>query len=184
LSVLGHSLGGLVVAADAALTGFRAHRTLFLTANMWDLTRMEGIGERARAHLFNSLVSLFVRLDRPFPSKRLSIGNCDEAPAYWAQFLAWARTGQFCSREGFDYGGGMFAWDKPAVAIVADGDWMCTAEGARRFVRAGESGIPVVIEGPASGHAIHPNHFDLIRNPACVSFRARVAEFLSTGRFM
>ncbi len=183
LGVLGHSLGGLVTVADAARTGFRARRTLFLTANMWDMTVMERFPERVKAHLINAILTMFVRLKMPFPARRFGIGNCDEAPDYAAQFLGWARTGRFLSRSGFDYGSGVDKWGRDAVAIVGDGDWMCSPGGSRRFVRSTATGIPVIEEGFISGLPIRPNHFDLIRNPSCRPFHARVADFFESGRF-
>lgn len=183
LCVLGHSLGGLVTVADAARTGFRARRTLFLTANMWDMTVMDGFSERAKARVMAAVLASFVRLNIPFPVRRLGIGNCDEAPGYVSQFLGWGRTGRFLSRSGFDYGTGMDAWGRDAAAVVGDGDRLCPVAGARRFVRSAETGIPVFEEGRASGLAMRPNHFDLIRNPACLPFHARAAEFLEHGRW-
>ncbi len=183
LSVIGHSLGGLVVAADAARSGYMAARTVFLTTNIWYLRRMPMGVEKMRARALLGLLAAPARLSLPFPARRLGIGNTDEAPQYVRQFVSWCESGHFASQLGVDFTAGLRGWNRPAVAVAGDGDWMCPPSGARRFVAPAEGAISLVTEGRMSGLPFAPNHFQLLTRQVGNAFHERLLGFLETGRY-
>jgi predicted alpha/beta hydrolase len=182
LSVLGHSLGGLVIAADAALSGFQARRTVFLSCNVYNIPALGLSRDGLRARAVTTLLHGLTVGGRPFPARRLRIGNCDEAAPYMRQVLGWWRSGRFEGLDGVDYRQGLRQWRNPAVAIAGDGDWMCTPSASADFVKGGRS-IDCVIEGRASGLSFAPNHFQLMTHPDAGAFHERLARFLETGTY-
>ena len=181
LCVIGHSLGGLVVAADAVRSGFQARRTVFLSANVWNLRAMSLV-EAMKARGLLSMLSVMPRLGRPVPVRRLGIGTADEAPQYIRQFVDWCQSGRFESLDGMDYRAALPVWRRAAVAVVGQGDWMCTEQGAGRFLGSSPS-IPLAVEGPSSGLSFAPDHFSLLTRQPGNEWHRRLADFLDSGLY-
>jgi pimeloyl-ACP methyl ester carboxylesterase len=178
LAVLGHSLGGLVTVAHASRSGAAWARTVLLSANIWRMPRLRLFPDRLRAAALVRVLDRFAAAGRVLPVRRLKAGNADEAPAYVRQFVQWTRTGEFRALDGFDYESALESWAGPAMAVAGTGDWMCSPEGARDFVRRAGGRIPVVVEGPPSGLAFAPDHFTLLTRPDARPFWERLAAFL------
>lgn len=183
LCALGHSLGGLVLAA-AAVEGWQPARGIFLTVNRWNLHNarwnLRGVRERALTMLLERVTSG----DRPFPARRWRLGNVDESPAYLRQVTGWWRSGRFSSLDGQDLEAGLRDWQHPAVAVCADADWMCLPDQAAAFVAPAKGKIAMVVEGKPSGLAFCADHFGLITREPGNAFHRRLVSFLETGKYI
>ncbi len=178
LCVLGHSLGGLVTAADAARHGFRGRRTIFLTTNVWNVSALGLDREGLRARAVRSLMRLLTTGGRPLPVRRLRFGNHDEAAPYVRQITTWWQNGSFRSLDGLDYASALEGWNRDAVAVAGTGDWMCPPGAAGAFTGGR---IPLHVEGRRSGLSFDPDHFQLLTREAGNPFQQRVLRFLETG---
>jgi predicted alpha/beta hydrolase len=72
------------------------------------------------------------------PARRLGIGTEDEPPAYVRQFVDWARSGRWTSRDGsVDYLEALARVEVPVLVLTARGDrWICRPPAVERFAAA------------------------------------------------
>ena len=127
LFVVGHSLFGHVVVAWAgrhagealarAVRGF-----VVLAANSWiaecEPSRAVWIKKRA----LMEAMGVVTRVAGRFPSRRLRVGNNDEAAGYVRQFVAWTRGAGWQAADGFSYRQGLSSLAAPLCSIGATGD--------------------------------------------------------------
>jgi predicted alpha/beta hydrolase len=121
------------------------------------------------------------------PARRLGIGSDDEPPGYVRQFLDWARTDAWTSRDGsVDYLVGLARVSFPVLIVNARGDlWIARTPCARRFAEA-MTGAAVDFweigrkelglsrrEMPAE-----PGHMALVKDPRAVAAWERIAEWI------
>jgi pimeloyl-ACP methyl ester carboxylesterase len=155
LTVLGHSLGGLVTTAALGTGRVPALRLLVLAATAPWLGG--GIERRAVLHLYRAITRLVGRA----PVRALRFGTADEPRAYVRQLTGWGLEGRWTSCRGVDYLAALGAIRTPVIPYTGARDWMCTVEDATGFARRIPGVAAVRVVGTRSGDAIDPDHFEL-----------------------
>ena len=162
LTVVGHSLGGLV--ATAALGTGRIdppHLVVLPATAVWLLGPGGDLKRRALMAAYRSLTTLFGKA----PIRALRAGTADEASTYVRQLTGWTRSARWTSLRGIDYRAQLAAITTPVWPIVGAGDWMCTVDDARGFAAHIPTAMPVRVVGRRSGDALDPDHFQLFTRP-------------------
>jgi pimeloyl-ACP methyl ester carboxylesterase len=163
LTLLGHSLGGLVAAAALGTGRIPSPRALVLaSASVWLLGPRGPLHRRALMALYRRVTAALGRA----PIRALGAGTTDEAATYIAQLTGWARAARWTSLRGVDYGAALTAITAPVLPIVGDGDWMCTPRDANDLAERIPTAAPTRIVGRWYGDAIDPDHFELFTRPA------------------
>ena len=129
VSILGHSLGGLVACAAIATSRIPPPRLLALAAtSVW-------LGETlARRAIMTAYRSITRALGRA-PIRALRAGTADEAALYVEQLTGWARSGRWTSLRGVDYLAQLAHITAPTWACAGTGDWMCRPADANAIAR-------------------------------------------------
>jgi len=158
ISILGHSLGGLIALAALGTGVIAAPRRLVLAAtSVW----LAGpTGDWRRRALMATAAQIAALVGR-MPVRAVRAGTTDEAAAYTAQLTGWVRTGRWTSRRGIDYLAALATIDAPVWAFAGAGDWMCRPRDADVLVRRLRGAPPLAIIGRATGHALDADHFTL-----------------------
>ncbi len=158
LTIVGHSLGGLVALAALGTGTVRGLGRLALAATSVWLPGATGPRRR------RALMAAYDLASRPLgfaPIRALRLGTDDEPRAYVAQLTGWARTGRWTSRTGVDYLAALENVVTPTWAFVGAGDRLCRPEDAevlRARVRMARS---LRVVGEAYGDPADPDHFAL-----------------------
>lgn len=156
VTIVGHSLGGLVASAGLATGRIPRPRSLALVAAcVW-----RGETWRRRA-----LMATYLRAAKAFgraPIRLLRLGNADEAKSYVAQLASWSRTGRWTSTRGVDYLAALSSIDAPVRSCASVRDWMCTPRDAAEIAGRIPSALPMRLVGRAHGDAVDPDHFGLV----------------------
>ena len=154
VTLLGHSLGGMVAAAGVATKTIATPAQIVLAAvGIW----LPGPhGDRKRRAIM-TMYRLSARLLGYAPIRFFRLGTADEAGAYVEQLTRWARTGAWTSNDGVDYFAALATETVRTWGFLGDGDPLCTLEDARSMLES-ES---IVRVGRAHGDAIDPDHFTL-----------------------
>lgn len=158
LTLVGHSLGGLVTIA--ALGTHRIppiKRVLLASTAVWLLGAHGPRHRRALMSTYRHVTSLLGRA----PIRALRIGSADEARTYVRQLTGWTRSARWTSLRGVDYLAAARDITVPVLPFVGAGDWMCTPADASGFAGHIHGAAPVRIVGRAQGDALDPNHFEL-----------------------
>ncbi len=155
LSILGHSLGGLVTCAALGTGRITAPRRLVLAAtSVW-------LGETLQRRLLMNVYRGIARAVGHAPIQALRIGTADESAAYVDQLTGWARNGRWISARGIDYQAALGTITVPTFAFTGAGDWMCRARDAEAIIRHIPSSEALRLVGKAHGDALDPDHFKL-----------------------
>jgi len=158
ITVLGHSLGGLVTLAALGTGRVPAIGRLALAATSVWLPGPTG------SRLRRTLMAIYAASARPLgfaPIRALRLGTDDENRAYVEQLAGWARTGRWTSRAGVDYQAALPAITVPAWAFVGAGDRLCRPADAEVLRAALPGAPPLRVVGTAAGDAFDPDHFTL-----------------------
>lgn len=158
ISLLGHSLGGLVALAALGTARIpRVGRLILAATSVW----LPGpSGPRGR----RALMRLYDAASRPFgfaPIRLARVGTDDEPRDYVAQLAGWARTGRWTSRTGVDYLATLSAIDVPVVAFTGAGDRMCRPADAEVLLSRLPRASMLRVVGEESGDAFDADHFTL-----------------------
>jgi alpha-beta hydrolase superfamily lysophospholipase len=175
LSILGHSLGGLVATAALGTGRIPAVRGLVLAATApW----LPGPGwitpERARRRAIMAAYRGATELLGYAPIRALRAGTTDESRTYVAQLTGWARSGRWTSLRHLDYLASLASITVPVWVVVGAGDWMCRPKDAAGFAARLQTASAVRIVGRAYGDALDPDHFELFTRPELGGWRAEV----------
>ena len=158
LTLIGHSLGGLVATAGLGTGTIAAPRLLILPATaVWLLGPGGDLKRRALMSAYRGVTALFGKA----PIRALRAGTADEAATYVRQLTGWTRAARWTSLRGIDYREQLATITAPVWPIVGAGDWMCTIDDARGFVAALPTAEPLRIVGKRFGDALDPDHFQL-----------------------
>jgi predicted alpha/beta hydrolase len=156
IAYVGHSLGGLAGLAAFGTGVLPPPRRLVLVAtSVWHPGPRGPIVRRAGGALFDRVSSLVGYL----PIRSLRAGTDDESRGYAAQFAMWARTGVWSSVTGRDYQGAISRIASPALALVGDGDRLCSEADARDLSDRLAGPVTLRRVGRAQGDAVDPDHF-------------------------
>jgi pimeloyl-ACP methyl ester carboxylesterase len=162
LTIIGHSLGGLVATAAIGTRKIVAPKLLLLPATAVWLVGPDGsIRRRALMAAYRGLTSLFGKA----PIRAVGAGTADESATYVGQLTTWARTAKWTSLRGVDYLAHLETITSPVLPYVGATDWMCTVDDARGFARRIPGASPVRIVGTKHGDALDPDHFQLFTRP-------------------
>ncbi len=158
LTVLGHSLGGLVATASIGTGRIASPRLLVLpSTTVWLLGPESSLRRRAVMAAYRHVTQLLGKA----PIRALRAGTADEAKTYVQQLTGWSRAMRWTSLRGLDYTRAAESIPTPVLPFVGAGDWMCTPGDALRFAGHLTCAAPVRIVGRAHGDAIDPDHFEL-----------------------
>jgi alpha-beta hydrolase superfamily lysophospholipase len=163
LTLLGHSLGGLV--AVAALGTHRippVKRLLLASTAVWLHGPHGPLRRRALMATYRHVTALVGHA----PIRALRVGTADEAATYVRQLTGWTRAAQWTSLRGVDYLRAAADVTTPTLPFVGAGDWMCTPVDAARFAGHVGGAGPVRVIGRAHGDALDPDHFELFTRAA------------------
>jgi alpha-beta hydrolase superfamily lysophospholipase len=175
LTVLGHSLGGLVTLAALGTGTVRGLGKLALAAtSVW----LPGpTGPRGR----RALMALYAAATRPFgfaPIRAFRLGTDDEPRAYVAQLTGWARTGRWTSRTGVDYLATLDTIATPTWAFVGASDRLCRPEDAEVLRGRMRAARPLRVVGEAHGDLADPDHFALFTDGRMTSLWDELITFI------
>jgi predicted alpha/beta hydrolase len=158
ITVLGHSLGGLVTLAALGTGRAPPIRRLALAATSVWLPGPTG------SRLRRAIMAVYAASARPLgfaPIRALRLGTDDEPRDYVEQLAGWARTGRWTSRTGVDYLATLPRVAVPAWAFVGAGDRLCRPADAEVLRAALPAAPPLRVVGTARGDAFDPDHFTL-----------------------
>jgi predicted alpha/beta hydrolase len=169
VAYVGHSLGGLAgLAAFATHAAPAPQRLVLVAVNCW--TRPRAWRRRLAAATFVASA----QLARKVPARALGVGTDDEPLAYARQFARWTRHG-FASLDGVDYLAALPALlGVPTLAVVSDGDWMCTPDDMTTFLAPLAPRFRCV--GPLRGDPFAPDHFGLLTSPRLENLWLEITE--------
>jgi len=158
VTLLGHSLGGLV--ATAALGTHRippVKRLLLASTAVWLHGPHGPLRRRALMTAYRRAATAFGRA----PIRALRLGHADEAVTYVRQLTGWTRSMRWTSLRGVDYLAAAAHVTTPTLPFVGAGDWMCTPTDATSFAGHVHGAARVRIVGRMFGDALDPDHFSL-----------------------
>ncbi len=162
LTLIGHSLGGLVATAAIGTQKIVPPRAVILPATAVWLVGPDGsVRRRALMAAYRGVASLFGKA----PVRALGAGTADESVTYVGQLTSWARSARWTSLRGVDYLAHLATITTPVIPIVGATDWMCTVDDARGFAGKIPSARPLRIVGTKYGDALDPDHFQLFTRP-------------------
>ncbi|MDX2090342.1 MAG: alpha/beta fold hydrolase [Kofleriaceae bacterium] len=162
LTLLGHSLGGLVSIASLGTHRIPpVKRVLLASTAVWLLGAHGPRHRRALMSTYRHVTSILGRA----PIRRLRIGTADEARTYVHQLTGWTRSMRWTSLRGADYLAAAGDITVPVQPFVGAGDWMCTPADASTFAGHIRGAFPVRVVGRAQGFALDPDHFQLFTRP-------------------
>lgn len=169
LSILGHSLGGLVAAAGLGSGRIPRPRTLSLAAtSVW---LGESTSRRALMAAYRGVTALFGKA----PIRALRVGTADESAAYIEQLAGWSTSGRWTSLRGIDYSISLETIDVPCTAFVGAGDWMCRPPDAAAISKRIRACGPLRVVGREKGDVLDPDHFQLFTRPELRELREWLA---------
>jgi predicted alpha/beta hydrolase len=175
ISILGHSLGGLVACAGIGTAKIAPPRMLVLAAtSVW---LGETAGRRALMAAYRGVTALFGRA----PIKAIRAGTADESASYVGQLTSWSMQGRWTSLRGVDYMVALETITVPTFAFASAGDWMCKPFDAEAIARRIRTCEPLRIVGRRQGDRIDPDHFQLFTRPDLMTLRREVAAKLTAA---
>lgn len=162
LTILGHSLGGLVATAALGTGRIPPPRALLLASTaVWLPGRTGLLHRRALMAAYRHLTALLGRA----PIRALRAGTADEAATYIEQLTGWVRAARWTSLRGVDYLAALSSITTPTYPIVCARDWMCTPHDAISFAERIPTAAQPRIVGRAYGDAVDSGHFELFTRP-------------------
>src|SRR5206468_2696991 len=112
ISILGHSLGGLVACAALGTSRMPPPRAIVLAStSVW---LGETPGRRALMAAYRGVTALFGKA----PVRALRAGNADESATYIEQLTGWSKHARWTSLRGIDYMVALETIDVPCHAFV------------------------------------------------------------------
>jgi predicted alpha/beta hydrolase len=183
--VVGHSLGGHVALATAAVG---AHTLapdghVVIASNLW-MPSLEGSRRRRLAK--SASIQVFRQVSRAagrFPAHALGVGPVDEALRYVEDLCdTWEHDRWWSRDEAHDYLHLLPNVAGPILCVIGRGDRLLGhVEGARAFIeRAGPGRAEVLVAGrqtmPELG--FDPGHMGLVTDPRCRPLWERIGAFM------
>jgi predicted alpha/beta hydrolase len=165
LTIIGHSLGGLVASAALGIGKIPAPKCLVLAAtSVW---LGETVPRRAIMAAYRGVTTLFGRA----PIRALRAGTADESASYVGQLTSWSMQGRWTSLRGVDYMVALETITAPTFAFAGAGDWMCKPSDADAIARRIRTCAPLRIVGRKHGDRLDPDHFQLFTRPELTELR-------------
>jgi predicted alpha/beta hydrolase len=175
ISILGHSLGGLVACAALGTGTIASPRVLVLAAtSVW---LGETASRRALMAAYRGVTALFGRA----PIKALRAGTADESAGYVGQLTSWSMQGRWTSLRGVDYLVALETITTPTFAFSGAGDWMCRPFDAEAIARRIRTCEPLRVVGRKQGDRLDPDHFQLFTRPELTNLRREVVAKLTAA---
>jgi predicted alpha/beta hydrolase len=173
LSILGHSLGGLVSCAALGTGRIPAPKKLVLAAtSVW---LGETMPRKALMRVYRGVTSILGHA----PIRRLRVGDADESADYVDQLTGWARDGRWLSRQGLDYQATLRTITVPTFSFTGASDWMCKPRDAEAIIAHIPSSEALRVVGVKQGDTLDPDHFELFTRPELTTLRGEVASMLA-----
>lgn len=178
--VVGHSLFGHVALAHAIRHPQEtADAFVLLSANIWAPRWEPEIGLRLAKRAVLETGLAIARTVGYLPARRLRMGSCDEALAFWQQMTHWQRHNDWYADDGFSYLAHARRLQRPMLALVGAGDHLlCRPVAARRFYAELPSAKLEVV-GRTTGLGYDPDHMDLVADPRSRPLWDRIADFIT-----
>lgn len=171
VTLVGHSLGGLVSLAALGTGTIAARRLALVATGVWLPGPRGPLVRRALMRVYRDVT----RAVGYAPIRRLRLGNADEPAGYVEQLTGWARTGRWTSEQGVDYGATLPSITATVRAWVGTADRLASVADARALVDR-IPGATLRIVGRAHGDAADLDHFRLFTDPALAPVRAELAD--------
>jgi alpha-beta hydrolase superfamily lysophospholipase len=133
VTVVGHSLGGLVACATTPRLANGVSRLVLVATAVWrrgDATGARRLYEESRI----ALLSVLARFGIPMRGRWLGIGSADEPPTWPADLARWYRT------RTWDYDATLGGMDVPVDSLCGDRDPYCNPSQAKDFLDRAGSG--------------------------------------------
>ncbi len=178
LSILGHSLGGLVAIATLGTARIPPPRGLVVVASsVWLLGDHGPLARRVLMSALRGVANVWGRI----PVRALRVGSADEPTTYIQQLTGWTRAARWTSLDGTDYVAAAASITAPIFPYAGTGDWMCTPEDASRFIEPLRTAEPLRIVGRVHGDVIDPDHFELFTRRELSPVWREIVERLENG---
>jgi predicted alpha/beta hydrolase len=175
ISILGHSLGGLVACAALGTGKIASPRHLLLGAtSVW---LGETAPRRALMAAYRGVTALFGRA----PIKAIRVGTADESASYVGQLTSWSMQGKWTSLRGVDYMVGLETITAPTFAFAGANDWMCRPFDAETISRRIRTSEPLRVVGRKHGDKLDPDHFQLFTRPELSKLRREIVAKLTAA---
>lgn len=183
LWVVGHSLGGHVSIAAAALgaCAVPVDGHVLLATNIW-LPRFEpSVLRRVQKHLSMLSFRATTRAVGRFPSSRLRAGPVDESEPYVMDLTRFWFDDAWRGRDGLDYLAAMTRVRGPLLAVVGAADSLLGhAVSARGWAGAfGPGRVDFRVVGRASGLEFDPDHMGLVVDPRARPLWSDLAQWMA-----
>ena len=159
VTIVGHSLGGLV--ACAALATGRVPpvtRLALVTTSVW-------LGETLPRRAMMAGIRAIAQVAGKMPVRAVRAGPNDEALGYTLQLTGWARHRRWTSNRGIDYSAQLPKITTPAFAMCGASDWMC--QPADALTISGPVRAPLEIVREATHFSLFGKHADLLVKKLC-----------------
>jgi predicted alpha/beta hydrolase len=181
LTLVGHSLGGLVAIAAVATGLGDADAIVALATNVWLPGEEPNDFLRARKAAMVGVMRALTRARGYFPARAFRVGSDDEAEPYvegWAR--NWDRDEWMNDDLGVDYRAAMATLRVPILALASVGDRvLCTPQAAFRFIgRASRANVrfELIRRSDDDGHD-PPDHMAMVTTRGAVSSWHDTANF-------
>jgi predicted alpha/beta hydrolase len=178
IGAVGHSLFGHVMLAHLARHPEHDLMALAMIAgNVYQPAWRRRPLSYAKKRLLLAAMALVAR-GGPHPARRLRLGTADESAGYVADFLRWARIGDWAARDGFSYLSHLGRVAVPVLGIVGAGDRTYAPSADVRDLLAALPRSTVEVVGLATGLPFDPGHMSIVLDARARPVWRRVAEFL------
>lgn len=161
VTIVGHSLGGLV--ACAALGTGRVPavtRLALVTTSAW-------LGETLARRAMMAGIRAVAQLAGKMPVRAVRVGPNDEALGYTLQLTGWARHRRWASSRGIDYRAQLANITTPTIAICGGDDWMCRPSDADAIASRIAGCAPLEVVPGATHFSLFGKYADQLVKKLC-----------------
>jgi pimeloyl-ACP methyl ester carboxylesterase len=161
VTIMGHSLGGLVACAALGTGRVPAVKRLALvTTSAW-------LGETLPRRAMMAGIRAIAQVAGKMPVRAVRAGPNDEALGYTLQLTGWARHRRWASNRGVDYRAQLANITTPTVAICGGNDWMCRPADADAIASRIPTCEPVQTVAGASHFSLFGKYADTLVKKLC-----------------
>jgi predicted alpha/beta hydrolase len=180
MTVIGHSLGGHVAAASAAVSLIDIDALVILATNVWLPSFEPNPFLRAKKGAVVRMSRGITRARGFFPARALRLGSDDESAGMMDAWTGWWKRDVWTSDDSkIDYAPALQKLTVPVLAIASLGDkYLCTPDAALRFAKlavSSQTEFELVRRADDGGPA--PDHMELVTTRAAASIWQRIASF-------
>jgi pimeloyl-ACP methyl ester carboxylesterase len=161
VTVMGHSLGGLVACAALGTGGVPpVKRLVLVTTSVW-------LGETLPRRAMMAGIRAVAQVAGKMPVRAVRAGPNDEALGYTLQLTGWARNRRWTSNRGVDYREQLKNITTPTTAVCGGADWMCRPGDADAIASRIPTCAPLEVVAGASHFSLFGKSADLLVKKLC-----------------